>query len=451
MAKQSSATNMAMIGHLKEVLLRVIAVTAVFLVGSVATYIYRDQVLDLILKPLKGQKLVYLNPAGGFSFIFMVSIYAGLALAAPFFITQLYGFLKPILKKEHQRRSVIIAISSMILLCIGVFFGYVYAIPGALNFLYDFADKYVDASLTADSYLSFIIAYTLGLGLVFQLPIILFFVHWIKPIKPSKLLKSERWVIVLAFVAAALITPTPDPLNQTIIATPIIAVYQFGVIAILLDIYGMKRKAKKEAKLLARAEAKAAALEKLRLKKAARTASPLPVPAAATPRTTKPASQYVEVSLDEFIASLKEADSEPVSASLRTKPQQLSKQPKQHRRTMDFAPRKNTVSGMPVTAAHIVKKPVVHTPHPKAVVTPKPVKPSQPVQMAAPAIAAPAKPLNAPSAVINNTNHEIQRHRAAAIARSNAERIASRQRTAHQERSRSTMMDVMRPARSLQA
>jgi hypothetical protein len=134
---------------------------------------------------------------------------------------------------------------SILLMVAGILFAYVYAIPGALKFLYGFAESYVEASLTAESYLNFIVGYVLGLGAVFQLPLLLFIIHKIKPLTPIGLLKSERWVIVLAFVAAALITPTPDPMNQTIIAMPIILMYQFGVFAILYSLRKEKKAAKK--------------------------------------------------------------------------------------------------------------------------------------------------------------------------------------------------------------
>lgn len=222
--------------HMREIRTRLFIVAAAFLIGSIISYMYLDQVINVLLAPLDGRKLIYLNPAGGFSFIFLVSIYAGIALAVPLLIQQLYGFVKPILPANMRRYSWRILLASFILLISGIAFGYFIAIPGALKFLYEFAGDYVQASLTADSYLNFVIAYTIGIGLVFQLPLFLLLVHWIKPFTPKGLLLTERWVVVLAFVAAAIITPTPDPLNQTIIALPIIVVYQLGVVAILIAI-----------------------------------------------------------------------------------------------------------------------------------------------------------------------------------------------------------------------
>lgn len=232
---------MSVMGHIQE-LQRRFVVSAVFLiVGATLAYVFRDKLIHILLSPLEGQSLMYLNPAGGFSFILLVSVYVGLALAAPVTIYQLFCFVRPMLSESAQKKSLLVLLSSLALLAGGVAFGYVFAIPGALNFLYEFAGDYVQASLTADSYLNFVVAYTLGLGLVFQLPILLMLIHWINPLTPSGLLKSERWVILGAFLAAAIITPTPDPLNQTIIALPIVVIYQIGLVAVLLSIRGEKR------------------------------------------------------------------------------------------------------------------------------------------------------------------------------------------------------------------
>jgi sec-independent protein translocase protein TatC len=237
----SSDRVLTMMDHVRELRTRFFIVVAVFLVAASSAYVYRNQIIDILLAPLGGQKLIYLNPAGGFNFIFLVSIYVGLAVAVPLLLHQLYHFVKPLLGKKTRRSSAVILLSSLLLLLAGIAFGYFYAVPGALRFLYDFAGSYIEASLTADSYLSFVVAYTLGLGLIFQLPLLLIMIHWIKPLSPGGLLKSERWVIVLSFIAAAIITPTPDPLNQTIIALPIVLIYQIGVVTILVSVHKVRK------------------------------------------------------------------------------------------------------------------------------------------------------------------------------------------------------------------
>lgn len=237
--------TMPIMGHIQELQARLVLCAIILIVAASLAYVFRDPIIHTLLSPLEGQSLIYLNPAGGFSFILLISVYVGLAVAAPVIIHQLYCFVRPVLSKKIQHYSLAVLICSLVLLVCGVTFGYIFAIPGALHFLYEFAGEYVEASLTAESYLNFVVAYTLGLGLVFQLPLLLMLIHWIKPLTPSGLLKSERWIIVLAFVAAAIITPTPDPLNQTIIALPVIIIYQLGVIAVLISIYRERRQKKR--------------------------------------------------------------------------------------------------------------------------------------------------------------------------------------------------------------
>lgn len=227
--------------HLKELRLRVFAIAMVFILASGMAYNYKDTLITLLLAPLGDQKLMFLTPAGGFSFIFQISLYAGLIVTIPVVIYNLYRFISPILSKRAQRYSLAVIAASLILLIVGAGFGYVYAIPAALKFLTHFADGFITASLTADSYLSFVVTYTVGLAVLFQLPLILLFIHWIHPLKPSALLKFEKYMILIAFILAAMITPTPDLLNQVIVAAPIILMYQIGVVAVCMSVYRRKK------------------------------------------------------------------------------------------------------------------------------------------------------------------------------------------------------------------
>lgn len=260
--------------HLKELRTRLFIVAVFFIAGACIAYNFQDQVVHAVLAPLKGEKLVYLNPAGGFSFIFMISIYAGLALALPVLIQQLYVFIRPALPASAQKKSFMLIVGGFLLLLAGVAFGYFVAVPNALTFLYSFADQYINASLTADSYLNFVIAYTLGIGMVFQIPLLLILINSVKPLSPGGLMKSERWVIVISFIVAAIITPTPDPINQTIIAAPVIIVYQIGVVIIL---YGYFKRRRIEKQL----NKKALAAERRNAKRGVVTQQPAPKPVVA--------------------------------------------------------------------------------------------------------------------------------------------------------------------------
>ncbi|HEX6461645.1 MAG TPA: twin-arginine translocase subunit TatC [Candidatus Saccharimonadales bacterium] len=238
--------------HIKELRRRVLWVALVFLVTSGVAYNFHDQLVQLVMQPLNGQKLIYLTPGGGFSFIFQITLYAGIIASAPMMSYQLYAFVRPALPLYARRSATKVVSFAVILMLAGVGYGYFLAVPAALHFLSTFAGSEVLPSLTADSYLNFFLSYVAGLGLLFQLPLLLIFWHWIKPMKPGGLLKSERFIILFAFIAAALITPTPDVVNQAMIAVPLIAIYQIGVVAVLVMISRAKRKQKIKAQPVAK-------------------------------------------------------------------------------------------------------------------------------------------------------------------------------------------------------
>ncbi|HRF28956.1 MAG TPA: twin-arginine translocase subunit TatC [Candidatus Saccharibacteria bacterium] len=230
--------------HVKELRTRLFLVAGVFFVLSLIAYAIRDVLIEVVLSPIGHQKLIYLNPTGGFNFIFSVTMYAAAVVVMPFLLFQVYQFVKPTLPAKARRYSVPVFLVATVLMCSGVLFGYFVAVPSAIHFLNTFAGDYVEASLTADSYLNFFMAYVAGLGLLFQLPLILLFWNWISPIQKGGLLNSQRYVIAGSFIVAAMITPTPDAVNQAMVAGPIIVIYQLGVIAV----FNMNRRARKTAK-----------------------------------------------------------------------------------------------------------------------------------------------------------------------------------------------------------
>lgn len=228
--------------HVSELRRRGMWVGLFFVAGSALAYGYNELLLQLVMRPLNGEKLVYLTPGGGFSFIFQVSMYTGLLFAVPAFIYHAHNFIRPALPAQAHRSAVKIVAAAMALIVVGASYGYFIAIPAALQFLTTFAGDAVSPNLTADSYLGFFLAYVAGLALLALLPLLLLFVHWIRPLTPGGLLKSERWVILFAFVAAAIVTPTPDAVNQTMIALPVIGIYQLGVVAVYISVRRDRRK-----------------------------------------------------------------------------------------------------------------------------------------------------------------------------------------------------------------
>ncbi len=220
--------------HLLELRRRAALVVACFVVASAVAYYWRSELISLILRPLDQHKLVYLTPAGGFNFVFSVTVMFGLACSVPVAIYQIYKYIAPALPPHFRGYSLRLFATSLSLLLAGVMFGYFIAVPGAIRFLLSFASEYVQASLTADSYVSFVVSYTLGMGVMFQLPLLMAGANLVHELSLWSLLKYERYFIVGALVLAAIITPTPDVFNMLLVAVPLIALYQVGCLAIAL-------------------------------------------------------------------------------------------------------------------------------------------------------------------------------------------------------------------------
>jgi sec-independent protein translocase protein TatC len=185
------------IEHIHELRSRLFWVAALFVVSSAAAYQFRDLLIRAVVLPLGHQKLIYLTPGGGFNFIFQVTMAVGTLVALPSLMYHLYCFIAPALPNKARRHVLAVFGSSMALMVAGSSFGYFVAVPAALNFLTTFAGDYVTASLTADAYLGFVLSYIIGLGILFQLPLVLIFWNWITPLGPRKLFDTERYLVVL--------------------------------------------------------------------------------------------------------------------------------------------------------------------------------------------------------------------------------------------------------------
>lgn len=243
--KLSQPDQQTFLEHFYELRKRLFWVVFTLTVASAAGFQFKDQLIAAVMAPLHGEKLVYLTPAGGFSFIFTLSIYFGALLTIPVLIYHIYRFLQPLLASTSRRFVATFISLSILLAAAGAAFGYFVTIPAAINFLANFAGDAVTPNLTAESYLNFVVSYILGLAALFQLPLLLFLADHIRPIPPGALWSTQRFVIVGATILAAIITPTPDALNMMIVAVPIIAVYELGAIAVAISHRAKKRQTAK--------------------------------------------------------------------------------------------------------------------------------------------------------------------------------------------------------------
>lgn len=232
--KHSQPTEQTFLEHIYELRKRLFWIVFAIVVASAVGLQYKDWLMGVVTSPLHGEKLVYLTPAGGFSFIFTLSIYFGVLIAIPVIIYHIYRFIEPMLGGASRKFVAGFIGLSVGLASLGAAFGYFVTIPAALGFLSEFAGDVVIPNLTAESYLNFVVTYILGLAFLFQVPLLLFLFDHVKSIPPGNLTKSQRYVIIAATVIAAIITPTPDAFNMMLVAVPLVLVYELGVVAVFI-------------------------------------------------------------------------------------------------------------------------------------------------------------------------------------------------------------------------
>ena len=217
--------------HVWELRSRLTWSVAALLIGTTVGYLLRNQLLELLVAPL-GQTIYYTSPGGGFSLMIQLCLGFGVIASVPVLIFHLIRFIAPILPAYSTRFLVIVLLSSCVLVAFGVAFAYFVSLPAALYFLNEFSNDQVQSLISTDTYLSFVTLYLAGFAVLFQLPLLLLIFNRMNPLNPKKLLANTRWVVLGSFVAAALITPTPDPFNQAIMAGPVIFLYLGSIVPI---------------------------------------------------------------------------------------------------------------------------------------------------------------------------------------------------------------------------
>lgn len=308
-SSQVSGSSPVFMDHIRELQWRLAIVALAFLATGAAVYPFFDKIVALLLKPLGNNlSLVYLTPGGAFNFAVQVCIYAAMIGALPVALYHIYRFVMPAVEKTTLRGVLGYSLSSLLLAAVGVAFSYFLALPAAIQFLTSFDLKNISPMLTVESYLSFVMTYLLAGALLFQLPLFMTIINRIKPMTPRMLMSGQRHVILWSVVFAAVISPTPDAVNQLLLAAPIIVMYQVGIVIILLK---NRKRADKKSKdgLLTRSVAGNESANHTAKEVKPRPMEAKKVPVCPEPDTPilvkKPASNHASVSrrsLDGFVA-----------------------------------------------------------------------------------------------------------------------------------------------------
>ncbi len=223
-------TRMTIIEHLEELRGRIVKIALALAVTTALCLVFTTQIMEALLLPAGGIKPIFLKPTEMFLTYMKVGLISGVGLAMPVIVYQLMRFLAPGLKPEEKKWLYTLVPGVTAFFVAGVSFAYFFMLPFALKYLLTFGGDMVEAKWAIGEYISFVTSLLLWVGLSFETPMIIFFLAKVHIVDAKKLSGYRKYAIVGAFVAAAIITPTPDPFNQIMVAIPIIVLYELGII-----------------------------------------------------------------------------------------------------------------------------------------------------------------------------------------------------------------------------
>ena len=233
---EAAGAQMTFFEHLSELRKRIINSLYAIGVGAFVGVYLSQRFIGFITQPMLNAlrdahldaKLVYTHPAGYLNMVITLGVYLGIVLASPIVLYQIWLFVAPALYK-HERSAVTgFLFSTVFLFLAGIAFGYFVTLPYVLRFLVSFRGPVVPM-ISINEYFDLILMILLGLGLVFELPILIFFLSLFGIVTPKFLWQNFRYAILIIAVVAAIITPTPDAQTMLIFMMPMVALYFIGI------------------------------------------------------------------------------------------------------------------------------------------------------------------------------------------------------------------------------
>ncbi len=225
--------KMTFLEHLEELRKRLLISLLSVLGAFLLCWNFADRIFGWLTYPLakflpKGGKLVYTRLTEPFMLYMKVAFFAGIFVASPIIMFQLWKFIAPGLYQRERRYAAPFIIFATLFFVLGGYFGYRVILPGACSFFLETGKQFTQM-IKADEFFSFASTMILASGLVFETPILIFFLARMGIVTPAFLLQKFKYAIVLAFIIAAIVTPSPDMVNQTLLALPMIALYLLGI------------------------------------------------------------------------------------------------------------------------------------------------------------------------------------------------------------------------------
>jgi len=234
--------EMSFLDHLEELRGRLIKCLAFVVLFSVIAFFFSSKMIDFIAKPLPG--VYFMGPVEALSVRMKIAMIVGVIVSAPVILYQLWQFVVPGLLEKEVKVVAPLVFFSTFSFVIGASFAFFIVLPNMVKFLLSFGTDKLHPWIKIDDYLSFIGYTTLIFGVVFELPVVSYFLGRIGIISSRTLRKGRRYAIVAIMIVAAVVTPTPDAFNMMLLAVPLYVLYELSIIVLLIQEARKKKKLK---------------------------------------------------------------------------------------------------------------------------------------------------------------------------------------------------------------
>ena len=216
--------------HLEELRRRLIICLVALATGIIIAFVFADQLFHILILPAGAIKLIFVEVTEMLGTYMQVCLIGGIIIAMPVLVYELIVFIAPALTPA-EKKYVLVAVPFIVIMFIGgVLFGYFVLIPPALQFLLSLGSGIASPQIRIENYISLITRLLLAIGLVFETPVITTFLARLGIVSWRWLLEQWKWAVILAFILGGLITPTIDPVNQTLVALPLIILYLLSIL-----------------------------------------------------------------------------------------------------------------------------------------------------------------------------------------------------------------------------
>ncbi|MEI8175374.1 MAG: twin-arginine translocase subunit TatC [Candidatus Omnitrophota bacterium] len=223
--------NMSFLGHLEEFRRRLIVCLIALLVGILIVSPYSSRILAFLKRPAGDSlgKLAYFAPAEAFSAYFMIAFFGGLILAMPVILYQVWAFFSPAISAKIRRYAIGFVAAGSLSFAGGCVFAYSMLLPAALKFLLTIGKDDLEPVISVSKYISFALSIIFCTGLVFEMPVVSLILARGGMLDHRFMRRKFKYAVLLIFIVAAIITPTPDVFNMTLLALPMLGLYEVSI------------------------------------------------------------------------------------------------------------------------------------------------------------------------------------------------------------------------------